>query len=45
MTTVHRWRALGVLAVGYFMTIVDLTIVNVALPTVVADLQPAVGTA
>jgi EmrB/QacA subfamily drug resistance transporter len=32
--TVHRWRAFAVLAVCYFMTIVDLTIVNVALPTI-----------
>jgi len=34
MTTIHRWRAFAVLAVSYFMTIVDLTIVNVALPTI-----------
>jgi MFS family permease len=33
-TEVHRWRAFAVLAVSYFMTIVDLTIVNVALPTI-----------
>jgi EmrB/QacA subfamily drug resistance transporter len=33
-TTVHRWRAFAVLAASYFMTIVDLTIVNVALPTI-----------
>ena len=33
-TEVHRWRAFAVLAVCYFMTIVDLTIVNVALPTI-----------
>jgi len=32
--TVHRWHAFAVLAVSYFMTIVDLTIVNVALPTI-----------
>jgi EmrB/QacA subfamily drug resistance transporter len=31
---VHRWRAFSLLAVSYFMTIVDLTIVNVALPTI-----------
>jgi EmrB/QacA subfamily drug resistance transporter len=31
---VHRWRAFAVLAAAYFMTIVDLTIVNVALPTI-----------
>src|ERR671936_2895122 len=33
-TEVHRWRGFAVLAVSYFMTIVDLTIVNVALPTI-----------
>src|SRR5882757_8108721 len=32
--TVHRWRAFALLAVSFFMTIVDLTIVNVALPTI-----------
>src|SRR5262249_27553793 len=37
--TVHRWRAFAVLAVAYFMTIVDLTIVNVALPTIGRDLH------
>jgi EmrB/QacA subfamily drug resistance transporter len=31
---VHRWRAFAVLVVSYFMTIVDLTIVNVSLPTI-----------
>src|SRR5438067_5039820 len=31
---VHRWRAFAVLVVSFFMTIVDLTIVNVALPTI-----------
>ena len=34
MSQVHRWRAFSVLAVSFFMTIVDLTIVNVALPTI-----------
>lgn len=34
MSTVQRWRAFALLAVSYFMTIVDLTIVNVALPTI-----------
>jgi EmrB/QacA subfamily drug resistance transporter len=34
MTTTHRWRAFALLAVAYFMTIVDLTIVNVSLPTI-----------
>src|ERR1700678_979721 len=31
---INRWRAFALLAVAYFMTIVDLTIVNVALPTI-----------
>jgi EmrB/QacA subfamily drug resistance transporter len=39
MSSTHRWRAFSVLAIGYFMTIVDLTIVNVALPTIGRDLQ------
>jgi len=34
MPPVHRWRAFALLAVSFFMTIVDLTIVNVALPTI-----------
>jgi len=36
---VHRWRAFAVLAVSFFMTIIDLTIVNVALPTIGRDLH------
>jgi EmrB/QacA subfamily drug resistance transporter len=36
---IHRWRAFAVLVVCYFMTIVDLTIVNVALPTIGRDLH------
>jgi EmrB/QacA subfamily drug resistance transporter len=39
MPRAHRWRAFSVLAIGYFMTIVDLTIVNVALPSIGRDLQ------
>jgi EmrB/QacA subfamily drug resistance transporter len=31
---IHRWRAFSLLAVAYFMTAVDLTIVNVAMPTI-----------
>ena len=31
---VHRWRAFAVLAVSYFMTIIDLAIDNPALPTI-----------
>src|SRR6516162_6278449 len=36
---VHRWRAFSLLAVAYFMTVVDLTIVNVALPTIGRELH------
>lgn len=32
--TTHRWRAFALLAVAFFMTIIDLAIVNVALPTI-----------
>jgi MFS family permease len=39
MTPIHRWRAFAVLAVAFFMTIVDLTIVNVALPTIGRKLE------
>ena len=39
VTTVHRWRAFALLAVAFFMTIVDLTIVNVSLPTIGRDLD------
>ena len=39
---VHRWRAFAVLAVSYFMTIVDLTIVNVALrPSAASSISPS----
>src|SRR5258705_13205568 len=34
-----RWRAFALLALSYFMTIVDLTIVNVSLPTIGRDLH------
>ena len=37
--TVHRWRAFALLAASYFMTVVDLTIVNVSLPTIGRDLH------
>jgi Major Facilitator Superfamily len=35
---VNRWRAFALLAVAYFMTVVDFTIVNVSLPTIGRDL-------
>src|ERR1700733_7676231 len=34
-----RWRAFALLAVSYFMTIIDMTIVNVSLPTIGRDLH------
>ena len=34
LVPVRRWRAFALLAVAFFMTIVDLTITNVALPTI-----------
>jgi EmrB/QacA subfamily drug resistance transporter len=37
--TIKRWRAFALLAVAYFMTIIDLTIVNVSLPTIGRDLH------
>src|SRR5438445_10642914 len=39
MNEIHRWRAFAVVAVAFFMTIVDLTIVNVALPTIGSKLH------
>src|SRR5437879_8588429 len=36
---VRRWRGFSLLAVAYFMTAVDLLIVNVALPTIGAKLH------
>jgi len=35
---INRWRAFALLAVSFFMTIIDLTIVNVSLPTIGRDL-------
>jgi MFS family permease len=35
----NRWRAFALLAVAFFMTIIDLTIVNVSLPTIGRDLR------
>jgi EmrB/QacA subfamily drug resistance transporter len=36
---INRWRAFALLAVAFFMTVVDLTIVNTALPTIGRDLH------
>ena len=35
----RRWRALGVLAAMQFLLVVDLTVVNIALPHIGADLD------
>jgi EmrB/QacA subfamily drug resistance transporter len=36
---IDRWRAFVLLAVAFFMTVIDLTIVNVSLPTIGRDLH------
>jgi len=36
---INRWHAFALLAVAFFMTIIDLTIVNVSLPTIGRDLH------
>ena len=36
---VNRWRAFSLLAVAAFMTVMDLTIVNTALPTIGRELH------
>jgi EmrB/QacA subfamily drug resistance transporter len=36
---INRWRAFALLAVAFFMTVIDLTIVNVSLPTIGRDLH------
>ncbi len=36
---VNRWRAFALLAVAFFMVVIDLTIVNVSLPTIARDLH------
>jgi EmrB/QacA subfamily drug resistance transporter len=41
MKEVRRWRAFAVLAVAFFMTVADLAIVNVALPTIGRKLHMA----
>ena len=41
MKEVSRWRAFAVLAVAFFMTVADLAIVNVALPTIGRKLHMA----
>ncbi len=36
---INRWHAFALLAVSFFMTVIDLTIVNVSLPTIGRDLH------
>jgi len=36
---INRWHAFALLAVAFFMTVIDLTIVNVSLPTIGRDLH------
>jgi len=36
---IKRWRAFALLVVAYFMVVIDLTIVNVSLPTIGRDLH------
>src|SRR6184192_4355482 len=36
---INHWRAFALLAAAYFMTVIDLTIVNVSLPTIGRDLH------
>src|ERR671910_3766241 len=35
----HRWRILAVVATAFFMTILDVSIVNVALPSIGEELN------
>jgi EmrB/QacA subfamily drug resistance transporter len=45
VTSRQRWAALAVLSVGFAMTIVDATIVNVALPVMIEELGISLSTA
>ena len=36
---INRWRAFALLAVSFFMVVIDLTIVNTSLPTIGRDLR------
>lgn len=40
MSRMHRWAALMVLLFAQFVLSIDLTVLNVALPSMTAELQP-----
>src|SRR5262249_41680399 len=40
----HRWQALGVVCVAMFMTVLDVSIVNVALPSIKTSLNVSEST-
>ena len=42
-TTVNPWATLVTLSLGFFMVMLDLTIVNVAIPSLSADLHASLG--
>src|SRR3954452_20732635 len=39
----RRWLSLGVVTIGAFMTLLDTSIVNVALPTIIKDFDSTVS--
>jgi hypothetical protein len=41
---INRRRAFALLAVSFFMTVIDVTLVNVSLPTIGRGHQPALAT-
>ena len=43
MTATRRWLVLCVVLMGTFMTILDVAIVNVAIPSIRADLKASFG--
>ena len=43
MTSANPWRALGALCLGFFMVLLDMTIVSVANPVIMSDLDADIG--